>query len=229
MKKIIFIIAIITLIWSCTKEKEVQIEQTDNSYCKAVTPPILQTIYTLDGVVVPNLDLNDSTRTYVVIETNPAVINAFTSDANERSWALTQGERGATHIEQLNMAIEMYNYANTTGAIGIYESTGVMPQFMLDYIAAKTNIPIDGPGDFYKQENGAGPNFPALTYGSLPNSWNNEISSVKFLSGTSTYFDKTFWRSRMVSFWHYPTNYYRSFAGCWYNNKTSSTLCNVVN
>jgi hypothetical protein len=233
-KFLISAIAVLTLLFSCKKEETLSessgAAQNVSSSRRNVE---LKQEYKLDDVLVSENEINKadtSLKLIVTIEEYLVTFNCFSTEKRCRDW-IVRHRRSEELIKILQLGEHMSKYAEEIGAIEEYENTGLLMaqyrQYEENYL--RENFSSNGGsralGTWYTQPNGAGPSFPTVHWPAFGGQWNDNISSVMAIGGPTIYYDRTFYRSYMVAFWHLaPQNYFISFQGWWFDNKTSSAL-----
>ena len=164
------------------------------------------------------------------------ILNVFTTEEAYIDYAKNSGFSNVDVVEQAYK--DLADYAESSGAVAELESTGVMSasyiRYMNDYLKAH-NLPYDESlktrtltNFVYRDCNKGGYSWPILR-----NPWlgmfgmDNNISSYYvfgFIGGRTDIFDRTFYRTRMITIWSWANTTYDFCGGplAFLNDRASS-------
>jgi hypothetical protein len=205
--------------------------QTNETMKEAVTPEF----YYINGVEVPlsqfnkNRELLTGQEMVTVVQSN-AILNHFFTDMSKlQTWANTI-PNGNKLVEHLTRFDNLSAKAQRDGEIQYFEQNGQLsPQFN-DYLLngnfnyqytpnGRSSLTL---GQFMKGYSSFGPSLPVFTFPHVGSSFDNQISYHQAIGiGWVSIFDRSFWRSRLKTFW-FVAYTSRTYWGWGYDNKTTS-------
>lgn len=192
-------------------QQEVLSNNSENLVYDTTTPTIFY--YRDNKKVLENgVDFEDSTLNILISKSSDNVIsvNAYTNEVKY----ITKGiELGLDLQLQLKIEKDLRNYADSIGAITLFDTTGIIDPAYTSYEAtylasipkiasSETNRTLNG-GVWYDNIQPSSPStiYPGVSVAMWFGAWQNRVSCFvpRFFYGTDIIYNKTFFRKRMAT------------------------------
>ncbi len=243
-KMFLFAVIFVTL-QSCEKKMGINenngIDNTSTNVHENITE-ITDVIYYLDNSKVSenvfdnykkSIDEPYIIRSIIKDSKNGGFVDVFYAFSSKDRY-IEYGDKNGLNLKgQLEFESHMRKYAKESGAIDEFEKTGKVPESYLIY-EEKYHTKIFGKKreekniSFFLYDHCNGGAYIALlphhSFPFLPKSWRNRISFVENvgLVGLISFYDKSFYRSRLETVNLYVTNWYYCFSGTPTDNRAES-------
>lgn len=234
-------IGLFVFITSCNKKQSKApvnpaSEPAGTQVSPSLTDQEMPEFYYINGLEVPESKFNKDRQLLpgqemVTLVQQNGLYHHFFSNMNElENWAATVPD-GNKLIQHLTKFDDLAAKAERDGEIDYFEKNGKISETFHNYLSSGEYNYVYTPanrvksaalGQFMKNYSSFGPSLPVFTFPHVGSSFDNQISYHQAIGiGWVSIFDKSFWRSRLKTFWFVAyTN--RTYWGWYYDNKTTS-------